>query len=120
MTVAGSVDEDDSFHYSCITLSHVSVCAVLIIIYNIKQIFKWHLSISNNELLITLEQNNLDIEQLSGPLFEVGLDVVGSTYFVGVNRVHGHFKVIQSVVLIRSNIASDVVTFKNFIFVERE
>ncbi len=46
--------------------------------------------------------------------------VIRSTNLVSVNCIHRNFKVIQSVVLIGGHVAANVITFKNFIFIEWE
>lgn len=50
----------------------------------------------------------------------MSLDVIRSIDLVGVHSIHGDFKVVERVVLIRRYIPSDVVAFKNFVFIERK
>jgi len=120
LAVTRSINKKNSLHDCSVSFAHKSVCAVLVITYQIKQVLKWQLRISNHELLLALEQDNLHVEKLSSALLEMSFDVIRPTNLVSVNCIHRNLKVIQRVVLVGGYVAANVITLKNFIFIEWE
>ena len=76
--------------------------------------------ISDHKLLLALEQDNLHVEKLSSALLEMSFYVIRPTNLVSVNCIHRNLKVIQRVVLVGGYVAANVITLKNFIFIEWE
>lgn len=76
--------------------------------------------ISDHKLLLALEQDNLHVKKLSSALLEMSFYVIRPTNLVSVNCIHRNLKVIQRVVLVGGYVAANVITLKNFIFIEWE
>jgi len=78
------------------------------------------LRISDHKLLLALEQDNLHVKKLSSALLEMSFYVIRPTNLVSVNCIHRNLKVIQRVVLVGGYVAANIITLKNFIFIEWE